>query len=244
MKKPLVIAHRGFSGKFPENSKRAFVEAIAVAGCDGIETDVHLSKDGEPVIIHDGTLERTTNGKGPVIAKTFEELRKLDVGSWMSEEFAGEQIMHLNELLDLCIQHDKVLNIELKNYQTIYPNLEKIVIDCVVAKNAEDRVFLSSFNHISMETCKGINPNIKTGLLYMQPLIKAEKYAAGHALHPAYALLGLEADLVERTHKEGQAVHTWTVNGDDEMRFCIKMDVDSIITNFPDRLAELLAQQI
>ncbi|MCL2421424.1 MAG: glycerophosphodiester phosphodiesterase, partial [Defluviitaleaceae bacterium] len=226
MNKPLVIAHRGFCGKFPENSRRAFLEAIAVEGCDGFETDVHLSADNEPVIIHDGTLERTTNGTGPVNAMTFKDLRRLDVGSWMGLQFAGEQMMHLSELLDLCIQHDKVLNIELKSGQTPYPNLEQIVIDLVCAKNAVNRVFLSSFNHISMEICKGINPDIRTGLLYMQPLIKAEKYASGHALHPMYNLMRYEPDLVERAHQAGLAVHTWTVNSEEDMQFCIRQGVD------------------
>ena len=242
MKKPLVLAHRGFSGKFPENSKRAFMEAIAVEGCDGIEMDVHLSADSEPVIIHDATLERTTNGKGPVRAMSFKELRSLDVGSWMGSRFAGEQIMHLDELLEIAIKYDKVLNIELKNYEVHYPNMEKIVIERVRAMNAAERVFLSSFNHLSMELCKEINPDIRTGLLYMQPLIKAEKYAAGYALHPDYRLLRLEPDLVERAHKEGSAVHTWTVNEDDDMSWCIKQNVDSIITNFPDRFVEVLKE--
>ena len=83
MKKPLVLAHRGFSGKFPENTRRAFMEAIAIKGCDGFESDVHLSSDGEPVVIHDPHLDRTTNGKGSVKAMTFKDLRCLDAGSWI-----------------------------------------------------------------------------------------------------------------------------------------------------------------
>ena len=242
MKKILNIAHRGFCGKYPENSKRAFLEAVAVPACDGLETDVHLSSDGQPVIIHDATLDRTSNGSGPVSAISFKELQKLDIGSWMDPQFAGERIMHLDELLELVLQHDKVLNIELKNYEVAYSGIEQIVIDRVCAMKAADRVFFSSFNHISMEKCREINPDIPTGLLYMQPLLRAEEYAAGHALHPNFRLFGLEPDLVERAHKKGIAVNTWTVNEEDEMRWCIKLGVDAIITNFPDKLAEILRE--
>jgi len=240
MKKPLNLAHRGFSGLYPENSKRAFTEALAVAGCDGFETDVHLSKDGQPVIIHDATLDRTSDGKGAVGAKTFKELQEYDIGAWKDAKFAGERIMHLDELLELAVEHGKALNIELKNYEVLYPNLEQIVIDRVVAKKATDLVFFSSFNHISMEMCMDITQEIPTGLLYMQPLIRAEEYASGHNLHPNFRLFGLEADLIERAHKLGIAVNAWTVDEPEDYKLCIKLGVDSIITNFPDRLAEIL----
>ncbi|MCL2377586.1 MAG: glycerophosphodiester phosphodiesterase [Defluviitaleaceae bacterium] len=238
--KPLVLAHRGFSGKFPENSRRAFMEAVAITGCGGFEVDVNLSADNEPVIIHDATLDRTTSGSGPIKAATFKELRKLDVGSWMDPQFAGEQIMHLDELLELAIQYNQVLNIELKTYPVIYPGIEKIVIDRICKAGASDRVFLSSFNHLSMKLCKEINPGIKAGLLYMQPFINAEEYAAGYALHPEHNLLALEPDLVSRAHSQGLAVHTWTANTDEAMRRCISSNVDSIITNYPDKLVEIL----
>jgi len=243
MKKPLVLAHRGFSGKFPENTRRAFMEAAAVKGCDGFETDIHLSADGEPVIIHDGTLERTTSGKGPVNAMSLKELRSLDIGSWMDPRFSSERIMHLDELLELALEHNQVINIELKSYPILYPGIEKIVIDRIIAANAQEMVFLSSFNHISMEKCKEINPGIPTGLLYMQPFIRAEKYAAGHALHPEHSLLMLEPDLVERARKEGISVHVWTVNNEEAMKLCISRNVNSIITNYPDKLVEVLNSQ-
>jgi len=247
MSTPLVIAHRGFSGKFPENTKRAFVEAIAVNGCNGFETDVHLSSDNEPVIIHDSTLDRTTDAKGPVRAMKFKDLRELDVGSWMEPQFSNERILHLDELLELSMKNDKVLNIELKNYETHYPNIEQIVIDRIRAVGAQNHVFLSSFNHISMGICKSIDAEIKTGFLYFQPLLEAEKYAAGHkmnAIHPMHQLLNFEPLLVGRAHSMGVAINTWTVNNEDDMRSCISLGVDSIITDFPDKLAEVLVHHI
>ena len=240
MKKTLVIAHRGFSGKYPENSRRAFLEAIAVEGCDGIETDLHLSADNEPVIIHDATLERTSNGRGAVRAASFKDLRKLDIGSWMDPQFAGEQIMHLDELLELCVQHDMLLNIEIKNAQVDYPGVEKIVIDRVVAVKAERLVFFSSFNHIAMERCRELNPKIPTGLLYAQPLIRVEEYANGHALHPHFGLFGMEPDLMERAHGAGLRVNVWTVDDEGEMRRSLELGADGVITNFPDRMVGVM----
>jgi len=246
LRKPLVIAHRGFSGKFPENTHLAFLEAIAIEGCDGFEVDVHLSADSEPVIIHDYALERTTNGKGLVNALKFNELRQLDIGSWMNSKFTDERIMHLDELLELAIRHNKVLNIELKNYEQNYLGMEEVIINRINAMNAADCVFLSSFNHISMGLIKRIDASIRTGFLYAQPLLEAEKYAAYHgidALHPQYNLLCLEQNLVERAHKIGLSVHTWTVNSEADMGRFINLGVDSIITDYPDRLVEVLGQR-
>ena len=243
MTTPLILAHRGFSGNFPENSRRGFLEAINVKGCHGFETDLQMSSDGELVIIHDETLERTTTGTGYVNATTFKDLRKLDIGSWKGPQFAGEAIMALDELLELAIQHNKKINLELKNYLIYYPNMEEKVIERICAFKAEDKVFLSSFNHVSMEKARSINPNIPTGLLYHQPLINVEKYATGHALHPHHLLLQHDPGLVTRAHKEGLKIHTWTVNKDSDMRTLIKMKVDSIITDYPNKLAKILEEK-
>ena len=240
MGKPLVLAHRGFSGLYPENTRRAFMEAVAIKGCNGFEVDVNMTKDNEPVIIHDHTLDRTTSGKGPVNAMTFKDVQKLDAGSWMDAKFAGEKVMHLDELLELALEHKQLLNIEIKSSPAPYPGIEEAVLSRVAAAGAESIVFLSSFNHLSMKRCKELNPNVPAGLLYMQPLINAEDYAAGYALHPQYNLLALEPDLPRRARSKGVAVHAWTANTEDAMKLCIKCGVDGIITNFPDKLAEVL----
>ena len=240
---PLNLAHRGFSGKYPENTRRAFLAAIQEGNADGFESDVHLSKDGEPVIIHDDVLDRTSDGKGPVAEHSFSELRKLDIGAWKGREFAGERIMHLDELLELVLEHDKVLNLEIKNYEVFYQGIEEKVIDRILAMNAAGRVFLSSFNHLSMKRCKEIAPEIPAGLLYGQPLIDAYDYAARHgldALHPRISCLHCSPDLAEKAHARGLKIHVWTVNTAEDMRFCLDKNVDGIITNFPDRLSEIL----
>ena len=240
--KTINLAHRGFSGKYPENTKRAFLAAIKEAGCDGFESDVHLSKDGEPVIIHDDILDRTSDGKGPVQNHNFTDLKKLDTGSWKGAEFAGERILHLDELLELVLSHNKVLNLEIKNYDVFYKNIEEKVIDRIRAMGAVDRVFLSSFNHISMKRCKEIAPDIPAGLLYGQPLIGADDYAALHglnALHPGINCLRYSPDLAQNARRKNLKMHVWTVNTEDDMRFCLDKKVDSIITNYPDRLSKI-----
>ncbi|MDR0720299.1 MAG: glycerophosphodiester phosphodiesterase [Treponema sp.] len=246
MVKPLNIAHRGFSGKYPENTRRAFLAAIDEGGCDGFESDVHLSADGEPVIIHDAALERTSNGAGMVGGCPFSTLRELDIGSWKGPEFAGERILHLEELLEIVLDHHIVLNLEIKNYEVFYRGIEEKVIGCIKALGAEKAVFLSSFNHISMKKCKEIDRTIRTGLLYEYPLLDAAAYARRHgmdAIHPQVSCLAYSPKLTGAAHKQGIAVNVWTANTEEEMRLCIEQGVDSIISNYPDKLGELLASQ-
>jgi glycerophosphoryl diester phosphodiesterase len=109
----LIIAHRGDSSLCPENTMAAFRKAVEV-GSDGIETDVHLTKDGKVVISHDGYLGRVCNGKGNISDYTYDELKKFDAGSWFSEDFKGERLPLLEELLDLLKDKDMILNIEIK----------------------------------------------------------------------------------------------------------------------------------
>lgn len=245
MTKPLVLAHRGYSGKYPENSKLAFEMAIQT-GCHGIESDVHLSADGEPVIIHDPTLERTTDGKGMVADHTFLQLQKLDCGSWKGPEFAGQHLLHLEELLQLVMQHLLVLNLELKNYEVFYKGLEEKVIECIAKYKAQNHVFLSSFNHPSMVLCKQINPAVQTGFLYGYPLLDIEQYADRYpvdALHPRYQCLQYEPGLVQKIHATGRRVNTWTVNTLADMDYCIQAGTDAIITNYPQTLMDLLGKE-
>ena len=120
MKKPLLFAHRGFSGRYPENSPAAFRAALEQTAADGIESDVHLTKDGKLVIFHHDTVNRTSNGSGYIKDHTFEEMLQLDIGGWKSPEFAGEHVWTLGQLLDFCKESSLLLNLELKNYSIFY----------------------------------------------------------------------------------------------------------------------------
>lgn len=245
MTKPLVLAHRGYSGKYPENSLLAFEMAIQT-GCHGFESDVHLSADGEPVIIHDATLDRTTSGSGLVADHTFRQLQKLDCGFWKGPEFVGQHPLHLEELLQLVMDHHLLLNLELKNYEVFYEGLEEKVIRCIAKYKAQNQVFLSSFNHPSMVLCKGICPEIQTGFLYGYPLLDMEQYAARYpvdALHPRYQCLQYDRELVRKIHAVGRKVNTWTVNTLPDMDFCIQAGADAIITNYPQTLMDRLQEE-
>lgn len=245
MKKILNIAHRGFSGKYPENSRAAFEAAFKLKGCDGVESDVHLTKDGEPVIIHDDLVDRTTDGKGMVCDYTFKEIRKLDCGGWFNKEFSGERIMHLDELIELMLEHDSTMNIEIKNYLVFYEGIEEIVLKSIDKYKARDKIFLSSFNHFAMNISKKIDPQIRTGYLMEYPMIAADNYVAENgmdAFHPAYQWLFYknDPDIVARMQSRGINVNTWTVNEKADMQACVDLGVNGIITNYPDRLIEVL----
>ena len=245
-KQILNLAHRGFSGKYPENSKIAFEEAAKIPGCDGFESDVHFSKDKKLVIIHDPVLDRTTSGKGNVRDFSYSELLRLDNGSWMSAEFKGQKLMQFSDLLKLTRETGKVLNIELKNYEVFYDGLEQAVIKEIVKYKMQDKVFISSFNHISVQLCKKINPEIKAGLLYGMPLYDAAAYAkttSADAIHPKYTMLQYEKKLTEAFVKAGLTINTWTVNTEADMKEMIKLGVDSIITNYPDVLSKVMKRR-
>ena len=242
MKKPLLLAHRGFSGDYPENSPLAFRMAVEKTGVDGIESDVHISKDGKLVIFHDATVERTSNGTGYIKDQTYEELLQLDIGVWKSPEFAGEHIWTLDQLLDFCDETKMLLNLELKNYEVFYEGLEQRVIDAVRAHKMLDRVFVSSFNHISMQTFKVLCPEMETGLLYDKPYLDMDRYierSNADNMHPRYMLLQYQPELMELFHGRGMNVNTWTVNDEETMRDMMARGVDCIISNHPDLLCRV-----
>lgn len=242
MKKPILLAHRGFSGKYPENSPLAFRMAVEQTEANGFESDVHITKDGKLVIFHDAVLERTSNGSGYIKDHTYEELRSLDIGAWKSPEFAGEHIWTFGELLDFCKETHMLLNMELKNYEVFYEDLEQRVIDEICQRQMQQEVFVSSFNHISMQRFKSLCPDIKTGLLYDKPFLDIDKYierSNADNMHPRYMLLQYQPELMELYHGRGMGVNTWTVNDEENMRDMIQRGVDSIISNYPDLLCRV-----
>lgn len=242
MKRPLLFAHRGFSGRYPENSPIAFQAALEKTASDGIESDVHITKDGKLVIFHDATVERTSNGRGFIKDHTFDEMLQLDIGSWMSPEFAGERVWDFGQLLDFCKESKLLLNMELKNYEVFYEGLEQMVIDEICRRQMQDQVFVSSFNHISMQHFKNLCPEIKTGLLYDKPFLDIEYYVQrsnADNIHPRYMLLQYQPELMELYHGRGMKVNTWTVNEEADMRDMITRGVDCIISNYPDLLCRV-----
>lgn len=244
MSKTLLLAHRGFSGKYPENSPCAF-EAALDYPCDGFESDVHLSKDGALIVFHDPVLERTSNGTGYLKDYTYEELLKFDIGAWKGDAFRGQHVWTLEQLLDFCRQHQKVLNLELKNYQIFYQGLEEKVIDAIRNFHMEDQVFVSSFNHISMQRFKELAPEIRTGLLYDKPLLDMEQYISrtnADSMHPWFGLLNYQPELVPLFHGRKMGINVWTVDEEADIRGMLEMGVDCIISNRIDRLCRVAEQ--
>lgn len=233
------LAHRGASGHAPENTLAAFRVAEQL-GADGFELDVQVTRDGVPVVIHDETLNRTTNGRGLVIEHTLAEIRALDAGSWYGRAFAGEKIPTLAEVI-AAFGGRLFLNIELKNSYLDMPDLEAKTIQLIRAANIQNRVLISSFHHGSMQRFHQMAPDIPTGLLYDCCIVDVVAYAkrlGASAIHPYYSTV--RAAEVEEAHRNGLAVNVWTVNEPQEMQKMITLPVDAIITNTPERLRQVL----
>lgn len=237
-------AHRGASGYFPENTMIAFESAVAM-GCTGIETDVHMTKDGHLVLIHDETVDRTTKGKGYIRDYTFLELERLDAGSFKGEQFKEAKIPLLEELLQYTQDRDIMLNLELKTDVIWYAGIEEKVLNLVYQYNLQNKVILSSFNHYSVHRCKEIDKNIKTGLLYMEGLFEPQLYAkmaGSEAIHPYYQAIN-NKELIHRVKEAGIMINTWTVNEESDMKKFLEYKVDGIITNYPDKLNNIMKER-
>lgn len=238
----LNIAHRGASALAPPNTLAAF-EKAAELGADCVELDVHLCADGIPVVIHDATVDATTNGSGRLSDLTLSELKQLDAGSWFHPAFAGERIPSLQEVLD-TVADQLLLDIELKSTSLRDDGLERAVIALVRQRGLSDRVLISSFSPFSLRRVKRIAPRIRVGLLYGPhlplPLRRAWlAWLSPHeARHPERTMVDRRYMAWARRH--GYQVNTWTVDDPEEMRCLIHLGVNGIITNVPDALSEVL----
>lgn len=239
--KSLNIAHRGASGYYPENTMLSFEKAIEL-GCDGLETDVQLTKDNVPVICHDEELDRTTDGSGLLCNYTYSELQKLDAGVKFGDNFKGNRIPTLMEFLEFAKEKNIYINLELKNGVVNYDGMEKMVLNMLYKYGVMENCILSSFNHYSMVSCKALDKNCKTGLLYMCGLYNPEQYAKNvnaDALHPLYYSV-LHKEIVDGIRKTNLKINTYTVNNVEHMKTLINLGIDGIITNYPDKLSALL----
>lgn len=223
-----VIAHRGCGFAAPENTLRAVCCAIALE-VDGIELDVHSSRDGEIVVLHDFTVDRTTNGSGSVAELTLRELKELDAGE-------NQSIPTLQEVIDEVRGRGILLNIEIKP-----TGIEEQVLQIITHNDFFDQAIISSFLWPVLETVREIHSEVETGLLYLVDLedpIQVAYELGVNALHPHCGLV--TPQLVEKCHDSGLDINPWTVNDNQEMQRLIDLAVDSIITDYPTRLKELL----
>ncbi|MDR2096127.1 MAG: glycerophosphodiester phosphodiesterase [Treponema sp.] len=230
-----VVAHRGYSGLYPENTMTAFIKA-AEAGADEIELDVQLSKDGAVVIIHDESLERVTGKPGWVRDFTLEELRTFDVSVLYRGEFGFNPIPSLDEYFSWVKATSITTNIELKNSLYYYEGLEEKTIELIRKHGLEGRVIFSSFNHGSLFKCKKLAPAIPCGLLVGHADAgNAGLYVKSCGMeyyHPNIATLTRET--VENCHANGIELNVWTVN---DMAGLLRLETwncRGIITNYPE----------
>ncbi|MGN0242031.1 MAG: glycerophosphodiester phosphodiesterase [Candidatus Weimeria sp.] len=243
MNTPLVWAHRGASGYAPENTIPAF-ELAAEMGADGVELDVQFTKDGQIVVCHDETIDRTSNGAGWVKDLTFDELRALNFDNG-NRAYEDVQIPSMQEVFDCLRPTDLVINIELKTGIYFYPGLEEAIVELTHKNGFDDRVIYSSFNHYSVMKIKEIAPQAKTGFLYADGPLDMPSYGASHgvnALHPALYNLQFP-DFMKECNNKGLDVNVWTVNEEKYLRFCADAGVHAVITNYPKKALEFYGRK-
>ncbi|MBW6474057.1 MAG: glycerophosphodiester phosphodiesterase [Anaerolineaceae bacterium] len=236
------IAHRGFSGQYPENTLLAFQKALE-AGVDGIEFDVHLTSDGVPVIHHDENLARTTDGRGLIGDYTFDELRQLNSAIKFDGQFEVQRIPSLREYLEMVKGTKVISNIELKTGIIHYPEIEKRVLAIMDEFNCRENVIVSSFNHYSIKIFKKLAPDVQIGVLEESWLIDPGGYAkslAAEWYHPEFHALTDETLQNLRSHQI--KINTWTINEETDMRKTVAMKLDGVITNHPDIFARILQE--
>jgi glycerophosphoryl diester phosphodiesterase len=241
--RPLNIAHRGARDSAPENTLAAFELALA-HGADGIELDVTRCCSGEIVVLHDDTIDRTTNGSGRIEDFDYDTLRQMDAGAWFAPQFCGERIPLLADVLDTVGGKLRV-NIEIKGRAWRGDGLEAEVAALVRARGLVDSVIVSSFNPWALARMRRAAPELPLALLYspQMPLWlrrgQPRHWLKPQALHPERTLV--DAAYVAWAKRKGYRVNVWTVNEPQEMESLIAMRVDGIITDRPALLARLLS---
>ena len=232
--RPLIGGHRGNPAQHPENTLRSFRSALEL-GCDLIECDVHLSSDGELIVIHDHSLERTTNGTGAVRDKTIAELRSLDAGQ-------GEKLPLLEEVVEL-VRDRAGLVVELKQAPLPYPGLEEKVVEDLRRLDFVDQASLISFWHPSVIALKKLEPALQCGILEVgRPVdpVALLRQSGADIYSPHYG--GCDPELVELVHQAGAAVGVWTVDDTTALAWVRVCRPDSVFTNRPAELGPLLRE--
>ena len=231
--RPLIYAHRGASALAPENTLAAFLLAQRL-GADGIELDVMLTADNQLIVIHDDTVDRTTNGHGKVAEMPLAALRELDAGSYFGEAFRGEKLPTLAEVYE-ALGGKLRINVELKNYAHPLDALTSHVIRLTEKFHLEDSVLLSSFNPLNLSRAHLQDPQIKLGLL-INPGNRRMQGSLGRifpydALHPYYT--DVNAEMVARLHASHKQVNTYTVDAPEDLLRMRDYGVDGVFCNNP-----------
>lgn len=234
-----IYAHRGFSEKYPENTLLAFRKAAEI-GAEGIEFDVHLTKDGEVVVMHDENAARTTGTNALIRSMTLEQFKALDAGYVRNGEFGFEAPPTLREVFELLVETGMECNIEIKSGIYEYPGIERKVLSRIDEFGLRDKVIISSFNHYTVCRFKELAPDVKCGFLEESWLIHPGAYTRNRGVecfHPFFNMLNHEN--MQDLRNNGIEINAWTINDEEDMRKALGLQLEIAITNSPDRFLEI-----
>ena len=241
-----VFAHRGASGDYPENTILAFDKALSI-DIYGIELDVHKSKDGHLVVIHDEDIQRTFKGNGLVMDYTLSELKKFDCRKFEFIKNLDCKIPTLREVFELIKDTNIILNIEAKT-DLIHYDIEQDIIDIIKEYNFEEKVLISSFNHKCIKIFKELDNNLKYGALYeSEKDYSSEANVVEHAKKLGVYSINISKDLVTKeivdlAHENGLKVFVYTINSPIVMRKMIEYNVDGVFSDYPDLMNEIIKE--
>ena len=231
----MVFAHRGACKYAPENTLASFQLAL-VQGAEAIELDAKLSADGEVVVIHDPTVDRTTDGTGRVNQLTLQELKRLDAGSFFAEKYSGEKIPTLDEVFE-SVGNKIFINVELTNYSSRQDSLVPQVAKLVKKHHLENSVLFSSFTPINLQRMKALLPEVPVGLLALEGFLGTLNRSSYYLrlspaiLHPY--LKDVNEHLMQRERKRNRRVHVWTVNEVSDLERMKTLGVNGVFTDDP-----------
>lgn len=237
--KVLIVGHRGALGLAPENTMASFQKGLET-GCDLIETDIHLSRDGALILMHDGDVSRTTDGKGRIKDMTLEEIRRLDAGSWFGERFRGERVPVLGELLDWAKKRIPVV-IEVKGDPRPAKGIEAALLAELHRHGVVEDVMVIGFHHDCLKRIKQMEPSITVGLTYscrLADTVGAARATGASSIRPRWDYW--DAQLVEECHEAGLTAHAWIANDEERTAYLVEMGIDSLGVDFPDRVRPYL----
>ena len=238
---PERVAHRGGAADAPENTLASFRNAMA-AGIPNWELDVQLTADETLVVFHDETLDRTTDGQGPLAGHTLAELKRLDAGSWFGPEWRGERIPTLTEVIALARSAPDGgarLVIEIKSPH-LYPGIEECLLDLLRAENFMDQVLIMSFDGDSLERVRELAPELPLCYLTGEDSFwPQEPPANAEIIGPKWQLIALNPLVIVLAHRAGRQVFTWTVNSDLGLRWLRLWGVDGITSDRLDLLQSI-----
>lgn len=233
------IAHRGAAGTRPELTAVAFERAMEI-GVDMIELDVQLTRDGQLVVLHDLELGRTVAGRGAVRDRTLAELQELDAGAWFAAEYAGARVPSLDEVLAQT-RGRVALNVEIKSPAGDWERTSGALLRSLEGADSAATTLVSSFEMGALRTLREASAAVRIAVLWHEPdVVNAFRHAAAlgaEAIHPHHRLVN--QGLMRSARRDGLSVNTWTVNQIERMRVLADLGVDGIVSDYPERFADL-----